>query len=501
MVLPTDRLKLSQGEDIIVLTRRELRGGDSNIADAGTTHIDRNFSIARIGLIRGSRIPDQPRLLEVRFRGNLYPIAHRKAEPGPDAIERIISRNEADLLHAHRRAEIDLNPFLHVLLRGDGAMVSVLRPERRSVFRPQFRQAPLDPRSPCTERALCFGLQFALLRLEDVDLSLQVIPRFLLSGIQSRIDPIRPIHCGEDGLKAVVILHLDRIELVMVALRALHRGALEDVEDGGDHLVPVEVFGDAAVEFPLPHFNVADQIPRSRRDKSESGDSVLGAGKQDVTRDLFLDELGERFVAIQTPDDIVAIRPGIHARLVLVITVSFCITRHIEPMPRPGFPEGWRGQQAIRMLRHRFGQVLPGIANEGIDFSRRRRQSGQVIGKAADQGHRVRLGRWREFCFGELCSDEGVNRLGRAIDFRNGPEAPPIEIARTVFDKDSTLRPWRAGGDPVVQHTDLGTGKRLGLLGHLWLQTADRPQKLARCRIAGDDGGLVGERGGAGFQD
>jgi len=111
VILPANRLNLSQGEDIIVLTRCQLRGGHANIADSGAPDIDGDFSIAWVRLIRRGRIPNQPTFLELRIHGNLHAIAHRKAEPGADSVEGIISGNEADLFYAHRRTKIDLSHF------------------------------------------------------------------------------------------------------------------------------------------------------------------------------------------------------------------------------------------------------------------------------------------------------------------------------------------------------------------------------------------------------
>ena len=109
------------------------------------------------------------------------------------------------------------------------------------------------------------ALDFALLALQRVDFRGQLEAFLLLLRRQARINAVGAVHRGEDGMEPVIVLHPHRVELVVVALRALHRGALEDVEDGRDHLIAVEVFRNAPVELAFADLDVTDEVPRSRR--------------------------------------------------------------------------------------------------------------------------------------------------------------------------------------------------------------------------------------------
>ena len=68
---------------------------------------------------------------------------------------------------------------------------------------------------------------------------------------------------GEDGLETVIVLLLDRIELMVVAAGALGGRGEEGSGRIRDHVVTVEGTGDLAIEFGLGEFGVPDEVPRA----------------------------------------------------------------------------------------------------------------------------------------------------------------------------------------------------------------------------------------------
>ena len=118
----------------------------------------------------------------------------------------------------------------------------------------------------------------------------------------------------------------------MVALGAPHRCALKDVEHRGHHLIAVEMLGDSPVQFALPDLVVGNEIPRPGGEKPECDNAFGITGKKHISRDLLPHKPGEGFVLVQAADDVIAIRPCVHPRLVLVIAMRLRIARHIEPV-------------------------------------------------------------------------------------------------------------------------------------------------------------------------
>ena len=191
------------------------------------------------------------------------------------------------------------------------------------------------------------ALDFALLALQRVDFRGQLEAFLLLLRRQARINAVGTVDCGENSMEPVIILHPHRVELVVVALRALHCGALEDVEDGRDHLIAVEVFRNAPVELAFADLDVTDEVPRSRREEAEGDDAIGRARKEHVTGHLLPDKTTIGFVFVKAADDVVAIGPGVVAGFVLVVAVGLAIAREIEPVLAEFFAEGGRGEECV----------------------------------------------------------------------------------------------------------------------------------------------------------
>ena len=286
----------------------------------------------------------------------------------------------------------------------------------------------------------------------------------------------------------------------MVALCALHGRALKDIEDRRDHLVAVEVLGDASIELRLADLPMPDEVPRPRREKSERDDAIRFPGKQHIARDLFPHKAGQRFVFIKAADHIVAIRPGVVPRLVLVIAVRLRVAHQVQPMLRELLAKGGRVQQPID---DHF--PIP-ILEEGLHLLRRRRQPGQVIGQSADQSAGRRFPHGGQAFLREFGLHELIHRIcpglppllrsGRA----QGLQGPPVEPALRIVNEDATLRPLGARGDPVAQHGDVSRREGFILLRHVGLRTAHHLDQQTRLGVAGNDVAIKAEGRSAGGQ-
>lgn len=127
------------------------------------------------------------------------------------------------------------------------------------------------------------------------------------------------------------------IEFMIMAARTLNGGTAENIIGRRNKFIPVQIASFFAVEFGLRDFNVTDEIPGARREKTQSQNSVRNTGIQDISRDLLLDELGIGIVIIDRTNYIVAIGPGIRTRFVFVVTASVRIANQIQPVPSPPF--------------------------------------------------------------------------------------------------------------------------------------------------------------------
>ena len=168
----------------------------------------------------------------------------------------------------------------------------------------------------------------------------------------------------------------------------MHRGAAKRADGIRDHVVAIEMPGDLAIGLRLRNFAMADVIPRSCRDEAKRFDAVAGIGIEHVAGDLFLDEARVRLVFVEGADDVIAIRPGVRARLVFVVAVGVAVVDDIEPKPSPTFAETRRGEQLLN--EPRVG-VRVRVGEKGIDFLGRRRQPDEVEVKPTAQRAGIRF--------------------------------------------------------------------------------------------------------------
>ena len=114
---------------------------------------------------------------------------------------------------------------------------------------------------------VAFNLFQRVLMFRDLFLERRLFFSRLRVGL---VFAICSVERGKDGLHAVIVGHVDRVELVIVAAGALHGGADEGVHRVLHHVVSVDISGDSAVELGLRHLGVPDEIPRAGERSSPS---------------------------------------------------------------------------------------------------------------------------------------------------------------------------------------------------------------------------------------
>src|SRR5262245_29276862 len=120
-----------------------------------------------------------------------------------------------------------------------------------------------------------------------------------------------------------------------MTLRAMDRDTGKGAHGIGHHVISVEMPRDLAVDFSFGKLSMTDEIPRPGGEKSQRDDSITGARKKNVSRDLLFDETRVSFISIQRTNDIIAIRPRIRPRLIFVVAMRVAVVDDVQPMPRP----------------------------------------------------------------------------------------------------------------------------------------------------------------------
>ena len=251
----------------------------------------------------------------------------------------------------------------------------------------------------------------------------------------------------EEGLQRVEVRHLDRVELVVVAL-----GATERRTQPGRRHRP-HPFGAVFSEVFL---GLRAALARHHVQPVVAGRHLLfdrGVGEQ-VARELLAREGVERLVRVERVDDVVAVRED---ALVLVTMVAHGVgeARDIQPPHGHALAEVRRSQQPVDLLLIGVGRV---VRDEGGELRRRRRQAGQVERDAAEEAFLRRLGRRRDLLLGELGADEGVDGVAAA----GGQRGDRDRLQRHVGPVRLVGRPLR---DPATEEFLLRLGQ--GLVGLL----------------------------------
>src|SRR6185312_13778772 len=111
--------------------------------------------------------------------------------------------------------------------------------------------------------------------------------------------------------EAVVIALRNRIELVIVAARALDREAEQAAAGRRDQIVEVLV---AAFRVVL----LAERDARSRAQEAGRDERLVAPGLELVAGELFLEELVVRLVLVERANHVVAIAPSVGPIVVLL---------------------------------------------------------------------------------------------------------------------------------------------------------------------------------------
>ena len=192
------------------------------------------------------------------------------------------------------------------------------------------------------------------------------------SGSAAFRDVIKTSH------QAVVVLLGHRIILVIVALGTGH-GEAEEYGAGDIHAVEQHhvalLFGNG------PALAIQEVVP-----VEGSGDFLIGGGgREQVAGELPGAKLIERHVAVERPHHPVAPDP-LEGIAVLLEAIAVGISGGVQPGDGHAFAISGRGEQPVHCL---FISHRGSVSEEDFDFCRGRRQTGQVVGDAAEQGRGI----------------------------------------------------------------------------------------------------------------
>ena len=297
---------------------------------------------------------------------------------------------------------------------------------------------------------------------------------------------------GEDAVQAVVVARRDRIELVIVAARA---GDSEAHEAAGNDI-------DAVVDDVVL---VAKKTTAEREEAHRGERRFVVAERELVGGELLHEKLVERLVVVERADDVVAIRVGKRKAALGIaheVALRVGVARDIEPEAAPAFAVARRGEKTIHDTGVGIGRA---VFEKCLHLGGRRREAGEIVGDATEEGARV--GGWsrRKFFRGELCEDEGVDGI---LDFGfsifdcgdrglgDGLEGPVLAGARHVHRGrfgGGGARVGRAHFHPLLKGGDFFRGEFAAFFFRRHLEVfvgiADGRDEETFFRIAGDEGG------------
>ena len=379
-------VQLRQREDVVILAQGKLRGCHADESGAAATGIKTQCLELGVREIFLGEIAEQRQaFLERRIVRGLDLEARGKTESIADAVEVILARMQHDTAQRDAASKVHLHPLRRVLILLNVAVVT-----HRVAFLGGLRQRG-DFLVQIHERLAGPGenprVQLLLPRRE-FGLAIRQLATLLR---HSRIDIIlfvRAIHRGEHRLQAVVILLRDGVEFVVVTLRALHGQAVEGLHGVRHHVIAVQMARDHAVHLRLRHLRVPDEIPRPGRDEPECLETIACSREQHIARQLLLHETRVGLVLVEAADDVIAIRPRVRARLILVVAVRLAVVNDVQPVPRPALAVVRRREQSFHQL---FVGLRVLVRSKRFDLLRLRRQAGQVEVESANQRAPVRF--------------------------------------------------------------------------------------------------------------
>ena len=243
---------------------------------------------------------------------------------------------------------------------------------------------------------------------------------------------------GKEGTKGVEVTRRNRVELVVVALRASSRLTEPDGADGA-HAVS-EIAGFVVLGLSATFLG--------REEETVKGGADLGflvGTREEVTGELFACEAVKGLVGVEGFDDVVAVRVDVSWG-VGVVPDGVCKADDIQPVLRHLFAIVWACQQAVNEI---FVGVRRLVVDESLNFGIGRWEAGQVKGQAPDEGAAVSLWAGLETDFGKAALDQKVDGM---FAFRNrglyGELIGPVLLVGCAFANPAPegffLR-WRNG--------------------------------------------------------
>ena len=237
----------------------------------------------------------------------------------------------------------------------------------------------------------------------------------------------------EVGVELVVVLLADRVELVVVALRA-GEGQAQDGFAQRLHAVRVVVEqvlrGDRATLVGV-HVVALE----ARRDQ-------LGVRRvrHEVAGELLEQEAVVGLVVVEGLDDPVAPEPEV-ATAVDGEAIGVGVAGRIEPVQGHALAEVRRGQQAVDLLLVGAGR---GVLEEGVELLGRGREPGQVERHAPQQRRAVGLAVGLEAAPAQALVHERVDRRAPEIGGQGGPmrrqEGPVVLVLGALLEPGLHLR-------------------------------------------------------------
>ena len=325
--------------------------------------------------------------------------------------------------------------------------------------------------------------------------------------VVDRLDARAAVH--HRAVEGVEVGLADRVELVVVAAGAGDRHPQERLGDDVD-LVLGEA--DLFVEGVGGAEAVQDEAVLGDADRRlvDAQFRVHPRLVEQVAGQMLADQLVDGYVGVQSPDQVVAVAPGVGHRWVALAAVRLGVADPVHPVPGPAFAEGRVGEQPVDFVRDRGVPVDGGAALEVVDLRRRRRQAGQHVGESPHHGARLGKRRGLEPGVGDAAGEEPVDRVMRPVrggdvgrfglgDRLQAPPALPLlqrclpgrDLPERVGRGRFVPRVGRADLDPALEVGDHVVGQLRSAQGHPEVETRvpHRPQQEAAARLARLDGG------------
>ena len=307
----------------------------------------------------------------------------------------------------------------------------------------------------------------------------------------------RIARAAEDAVQAVIVFSTDRVELVIVAAGARQRQAKERSPHVVDRVFDgqmLRVVIDPRTESPCE----SDVAGR------DDPPVAVPATIEQVSRELFADELVVRQVTIEGVDHPVAVLDHLRDRIVRVVARRVGVPHNVEPMSSPAFSVMRRLQQTINDFgkgRRRVGRIV----DEGVHFVGSWRETDQIEGGSTDERSPCRIARRREaLCF-LSGSDVTVHIIERPLRIahgrdrridngRKGPACASLgdieDLSRNERRRGARIR--RTHRDPFREIADLVVAQSL-LRGHfqIGVRVIDGGHQQAALRIARHENGTA----------